>query len=167
MKIFTIIMTFLFCVSLYSQEEENDCVFNNDYKSLTTEWLTDLGKTEFIWNTDTNQAEIYSNKDTVFVSKGGCTHFGILVELRLSNDSHIISDSEYWLSKALNLATEFDFKHYKKMITENNLKRVEANENVVWFEIEDNNTDDNLFYSGIEINMEDKSKVIRLGKYYN
>lgn len=161
-------MTFLFFVSSYSQEEEeNDCVFNNDYKSLTTEWLTDLGKTEFIWNKDTNQAEIYSNKDTVFVTKGGCTHFGIIVELRLSNESHTISDSEYWLNKALTLATEFEFNHYKKMITENNLKRVEANKNVVWFEIDDDEIDDNLFYSGIEINMEKKSKVIRLSKYYN
>ncbi len=161
-------MTLLFCVCSYSQEEvENDCVFDNNYKSLTTEWLVDLGKTEFVWNEDTNQAEIYSKKDTVFISKGGCTHFNVVVELRLSNDSHTISDSEYWLNKALTLATEFDLKHYKKMITENKLKRIETSKNIVWFEIEDNNAGDNLFYNGIEINLEKKSKVVSLSKYYN
>jgi len=168
MKRLITIITFLFCVSLYSQEEvENDCPFNNDYKGLTTEWLVKLGKTDFVWNEKSNQAEIYSGQDTIFVSKGGCVHFGILIELRLGNDKHTINDSEYWLKKALVLATEFEFNHYKKMITENNLKRVETNKNVVWFDIEDDNFDDNLFYNGVEINLEKKTKVISLSKYYN
>jgi len=165
-KIFITIIGFLYCASTFSQTE-NDCVFNNDYKGLTLDWLTKLGKTDFFWNAETNQAEIHSGHETVFISKGGCVHLGMLVELRFSDDSHTINDSEYWLNKALILATEFDFKHYKKMIEENKVKRVENNKNRVWFEIEDNNLDDNLYYIGIEVNLEKKSKVISLSKYYN
>ena len=166
MRILITIIGLLLYVTAFSQTEK-DCVFNNDYKGLTTEWLTKLGKTDFHWNADSNQAEIYSKQDTIFVSKGGCVHFGISVELRLSEDPHTINDSEYWLNKALTLATDFDFKYYKKMIQEISVNRVENKKNIVWFEIEDDNLADNLYYNGIEINLEMKTKVIRLSQYYN
>lgn len=166
MKIIITIIGILLCYPTFSQSE-NDCTFNNDYKGLTTEWLHELGKTDFIWNEKSNQAEIHSGQDTIAVSKGGCVHFNTLVELRLGNDTHKLEDTEYWLKKALYLATEFDLKHYKKMLEENNFSRVEARKNVIVFDIKDDKIDDNLFYVGVEINFENNRKVISLNKYYN
>src|SRR5688572_1653153 len=73
-----------------AQEEgdDDDFIFNNDYKGLTSEWLKELNITEFIWREDLKQALIPKGQDTLFFSKGGCTHSGILVELKLANDSH-------------------------------------------------------------------------------
>jgi hypothetical protein len=150
-----------------NEEEESDCVFNSDYKGLTTDWLTKVGKTNFVWRTDLDQASIAMGQDTIYVSKGGCEQMGLLVELRLNNDGHTIADSTFWLSKALTLATEFGLTHYEQMIREKKTKRIENRKNVVWFEIEDDNQDDNLYYNGVEINLEKKSKVISLSQYYN
>ncbi len=166
MKQLITIIGLLFCITVLSQTEI-ECVFNNDYEGLTTEWLTELGKTDFVWNEKSNQAEIHSGQNTVLVSKGGCVHFGISVELIINNDSHTIEDSEYWLNKALTLAKEFNFKHYQKMIEKNNVKRVENEKNLIRFEVEDDNLNDNLYYNGVEINLESKSKVISISQYYN
>ena len=84
---------------------------------------------------------------------------GLLVELRLSNDEHTITDSIFWLNKALTLATDFGLKHYEKMIKEKRIKRIENNKNEVWYEIEDDNLDDNLYYNGIEISIRGLSGV--------
>lgn len=148
-------------------EEESGCVFNNDYKGLTTDWLTKVGKTNFEWRADLDQASIAIGQDTIYVSKGGCDHLGLLVELRLHDDNHTIADSTFWLNKALTLATEFGLTHYEQMIREKRMRRIENNKNVVWFEIEDDDPDDNLYYNGVEINLEKKSKVISLSQYYN
>jgi hypothetical protein len=166
MRVFTTIIGLVFCVTAFSQTE-NDCVFNNDYKGLTTEWLNQIGKTDFVWNADSNQAEIYSKRDTIFVSKGGCVHSGRSVSLIISNDPHTINDSEYWLNKALILAIDFDFKHYKEMIQENKLKRVQYRKDLVLFNVEEGNYKSNLIYNGVEIRFEKKHKVVRLSQYYN
>lgn len=166
MKTLITIVGLLFYIATFSQSE-SDCTFNNDYKGLTTEWLMELGKTDFIWNTETNKAEIHVAQDILIASKGGCVHFNTLVELHLGNDMHTLEDSDFWLKKALYLATEFDLKHYKKMLEENNFNRVEARKNVVVFDIKDDKTDDNLFYLGVVINFENNSKVLSLSQYYN
>ena len=166
MKVLTITICLLTYFNSLSQTED-DCVFNNNYKELTTEWLTELGKTNFTWNEKSNQAEIYSDEYEINVSKGGCYHFGKSVKLKISNDSNAIDNFEYWLNKAMTLATEFNFEHYQKMIEQNKVKLVENGENLIWFEIEDDNLDDNLYYSGVEINLEGESKVISISQYYN
>jgi hypothetical protein len=38
------------------QSDDDDCVFNNDYKGLTIEWLKELNITEFVWRDDLKQA---------------------------------------------------------------------------------------------------------------
>src|SRR5882672_7345454 len=65
-----------------TNSEEDDCVFNNDYKGLTSDWLMELKIKDFIWRDDLKQALVPTGQDTVFVSKGGCSHSGLLVELK-------------------------------------------------------------------------------------
>jgi len=148
-------------------EPETDCVFNDDYKGLTTEWLAKIGKTNYSWSKDLNQASIAIGSDTIYLSKGGCAHFGVLVELRLGKDEHTINDSSFWLDKALQLASEFELTHYKQMIQQKKTKQIRNSEKMIWFTVDDDNLEDNLYYNGIEVNLERKSKVISLSQYYN
>jgi hypothetical protein len=95
-----------------NEKGESDCIFNDDYKGLTFDWLAEVGKRDFVWRKDLHQALIAAGHDTIYVSKGGCEHFVFLVELRLGEDHHTIADSTFWISTALSLASEFGLEHY-------------------------------------------------------
>jgi hypothetical protein len=147
-------------------QEDDDCVFNDDYKGLTTKWLAEVGKTDFVWREDLEQAVIAMGMDTIFVLQGGCSHFGFLVELRLSDDRHTLSDTAFWLTKAQGLAKDFDFEHYEKALGEN-MYTLEKNENSIWFSVEDDDPDDNMIYNGVEVSVKGNSKIISLSQYLN
>ncbi|MEZ4945658.1 MAG: hypothetical protein R2804_09030 [Cyclobacteriaceae bacterium] len=146
---------------------ESDCVFNNDYEGLTTDWLAELNIKDFIWRVDLEQALIPKKLDTVFVSQGGCVHFGFLVELKMMNDEHAIGDSSFWVNKAYELAKEFKLEHYEQMINQGRIRKVQDQDTNIWFEIEDNDSEDNLFYNGIEIVFNGKEKRISISQYLN
>jgi hypothetical protein len=48
--------------------EEGDCVFNDDYKGLTSDWLAELKIKNFIWRDDLKQALVSKGQDTVFMA---------------------------------------------------------------------------------------------------
>lgn len=148
-------------------EQEEDCVFNSDYKRLTTEWLNELNIKDFIWRVNLEQALIPRGQDTVFLSQGGCSHFGILAELKLTNDNHDITDSTFWINKAFDLANEYKMEHYAQMIKEGKIRKVQDGKTTVWYEIDDNDETDNLFYNGIEITFDGQTKKINMTQYYN
>jgi hypothetical protein len=150
-----------------TEESDGDCVFNNDYKGLTIEWLKELNITEFIWRDDLKQALVPKGQDTVFFSKGGCTHSGLLAELKLTNDDRTLTDSTYWVEKALALSVEYQFDHYEQMIRAGKIKKAESGETKIWYVIEDNDVDDNLIYNGIEITQDGKHKRINISQYFN
>lgn len=149
------------------ESDDDDCIFNNNYKGLTSEWLKELNITEFIWRDDLKHAVVPKGKDTLFFAKGGCTHSGILVELKLANDSHDLADSIYWIDKALTLSAKYRMDHYEKMIRERKIKKANSGEANVWYEVEDNNAQDNLFFNGIEISQEQTGKRISISQYFN
>ncbi len=149
------------------EQREGDCIFNNDYHGLTLEWLKELNKKRFIWRADLDQALIPIGQDTIFISKGGCDHFGISVELKLLNNNHSISDSTYWIQSALKLADDYNMEHYRKAIKEGKLRKAQNGEGTIWYEVDDDDVDDNLYYVGIEISFEEKSKRINLSEDYN
>lgn len=47
--------------------DEEDCVFNNDYKGLTTDWLKELKMEAFIWRDDGNK-RLFPKEKTQFFS---------------------------------------------------------------------------------------------------
>ncbi len=150
-----------------NEKVEEDCVFNDDYYGLTVEWLKELNKRNFIWRSNLNQALLPMGQDTVFISKGGCYHFGISVELKLTNDNHLISDSTYWIQTALQLADNYKMEHYSKMIKKGQIRKVQNSELRIWYEVDDDNENDNFFYNGIEITFAEKVKRINITEYYN
>jgi hypothetical protein len=154
-------------VNTETKSEEEDCVFNNDYKRLTSEWLAELRIKNFIWKDNIKAALVPKGQDTVFVSRGGCSHSGLSVELKLENDNHLITDSSYWIKKALDLAIEYQMKHYEQMIKENRIRKTENGKTTVWYEIDDDKEADNLEYTGIEISQNGLSKKVSISEYFN
>jgi hypothetical protein len=150
-----------------SATEDEDCIFNNDYKQLTTEWLTELKINYFIWRADLNQALIPKGQDTVFLSKGGCYHFGISVELKLTNDFHSLADSALWMNRALKLAIEYQMEHYKQMLEEGRVRMAQDGDKRVTYLVEDEKEPGNLVYDGIEFTQEGENKRIRISQYFN
>ena len=147
--------------------ENEDCVFNNDYKGLTTDWLKELKIEAFIWRDDLKQALVPKGQDTVFLQQGGCTHSGFVVELKLTDDQHAIADSAYWITKALELSGEYQMDHYEQMIRKGKIKKTESGQKNVWYEIKDNDIDDNLIYNGIEITQDGSNKRLNISQYFN
>ena len=153
--------------SLDVNEIEDDCIFNNDYKELTIEWLNELEITDYIWRPDINSAVIPFGKDSVFATQGGCYHFGISVELKTHNNNLRISDSTILIQKALELAYNFEFTQYVNAIKNGELIKAQDGITKLWYDIPDDNEDDNLYYTGIQITVESNDIKINLSKYYN
>lgn len=148
-------------------DAESDCVFNNDYKGLTEDWLKELDITHYEWDDKLNQALIARGQDTIFVSQGGCTHMNFLVGIQLARDTHLLSDSTFFVSKALELATEFKLEQFESMIKLGKLKKVQGEEDVNQYEIEDNDPEDNLYFNGIGITTTAKGRLIMISQYFN
>jgi len=49
-----------------------------------------------------------------------------VVELKLTDDQHAITDSAYWISKALELSREYQMDQYEQMIREGRLRKRKA-----------------------------------------
>lgn len=153
--------------STANSDLDEDCVFNNDYQGLTTSWLTELEIKDFIWRDDLKQALIPKGQDTVFISKGGCDHAGLLVELKLTNDNHPITDSTYWVKRALDISVEYQMDHYERIIKEGKLRKSQSGQTTTWYEVDDNDPEDNLIYNGIEITLDGQSKRVSISQYFN
>lgn len=149
------------------KSDDDDCVFNNDYKGLTIDWLKELKITEFIWRDDLKQALIPRGLDTVFLQQGGCTHSGFVVELKLTDDQHAITDSAYWITKALELSREYQMDYYEQVIREGKIKKAESGQTSLWYEVEDKDVDDNLIFNGIEIAQDGQNKRVSISQYFN
>ncbi|MBL7832458.1 MAG: hypothetical protein JNK18_00815 [Cyclobacteriaceae bacterium] len=144
-------------------ETDDDCVFNNDFKGLTTDWLEELKINDFIWRDDLKGALIPAGEDTVFLSKGGCSHFGTSVELWIHTETPDLIDSTFWISKALELADQYEMTDYAELIRKRKLKISNLEEDRLWFEVfPDRDTE---VYEGINIIIDKKIKRLSISKY--
>ena len=64
---------------------------------------------KYILTRSADRAVIAQGEDTLFVSQGGCTHFGFLVENRIASDTHSLAESACWLNLSLQLVKTFGF----------------------------------------------------------
>ena len=146
---------------------DEDCVFNNDYYTLTSEWLIESGYKNFLWNDSLKHAKIYQNGDTIVLSKGGCYHFGYTAELRLYNDTTTIANTERWVDLSIGLANRFGFEYYAVALKDQRFTKVSETDNSFWLEIIDIDPEDNMFYNGVEVIVTDTYNSISLSNYYN
>ena len=148
-------------------DSQVDCVFDNDIRKLTRDWLKESGVQSFTWDDRNERAIIAHEGDTIFASQGGCEHFGMLVERKLAADIHPVEDHDYWLGHALKLADQFGLDFYAREITAGNIRNTEKANGSLWYEIGDDDPSDNLYYNGIEIRMDGEARIISISQYYN
>jgi hypothetical protein len=150
-----------------STDEEDDCVFDNNFKGLTSDWMKELKITNFIWVDSLKHAAVPYGQDTVFASQGGCVHFNISLAKKYSHDSPMISDSTFWINEALKLAEEFKMDHYKKMIMGGKIRKSQGAVKIQFYDVDDDDENDNLYYNGIGISEDNGGKRLEMTQYYN
>ncbi len=151
---------------IQEEEIESDCVFNNDYKSLTTEWMKELRVQTYSWDDVNKRTVLIEGADSIYFRQGGCAHFGFSVEQVLTSNTVPLADSTYWIQASLKFAERFGFDHYAQSIKAGKVNIVH-NDTGFWFEVDDDDPEDNLFYTGIEITAFDRARKIGISFYYN
>lgn len=146
--------------------EDDGCVFSQDYRGLTTEWLHHVGINDFTWRDDIKTAVIVKGADSLYFGRGGCSHMGTSLELLMNNSDHDLNDSTFWANEVLKLSKEFGFDRYQQAISNHEYK-VEPGNGSIWFNVEDDDPDDNIIYEGIFIRSEGRSKRIVISEYMN
>lgn len=147
--------------------QADSCAFNNDFKGLTTAWLKELRISDFIWREDLHGALIPHGLDTVFISQGGCNHFGISVDLWMRTPAPDITDSTFWISKALELADKYQMTDYSEIIRKGKVRRVNMDTSNIWYEVFPENQAENEIHDGIAVVVEKDFKRLSFGKYFN
>ena len=147
-------------------ETEADCVFDDDYKKLTTEWLNEVGFKKYVWDEQNKQAILKYNNDTLIVRKGGCNHFVNSVQIRTKILPNKIVD-RILIKKITEIACKFKFENYCQKLTEGKYKEIIESNSSLFLEFEDEDPDDNLISEGIHISTANKKTVIEISEYYN
>ncbi len=147
-------------------ENNSDCIFEDDYKKVTEEWLNELEIEKYVWDSKTNKATVIYNGDTLTLYKGGCNHFISSVEIKTDIYQNKTLDSTL-LRKINDVACKFKFANYCKKLSEGQFKKTENSNSSLFLEFEDDNTEDNLFFDGIQILETKKRTIIKISEYYD
>ena len=145
-------------------EDDADCIF--DQTTQTDDFLKGISELEnYKWNAEEKEATvILETNDTLLISRGGRSHFGVSAEFRLRNDSTDYSDWEavyervLWISEVL--SSEFAHEEIKNALK---ASEIEVNNDHTFFTnqyLQDNNYE---IYRSIE---PDRSLII-LSYYIN
>lgn len=131
-------------------ENNSDCVFDDNYKKITEEWLNELEIKEYVWDSKTNKATLIYNDDTLTIYKGGCNHFVSSVEIKTGIYPNKEPDSTL-IKKINDIACKFEFNNYCKKLIEGRFKKNHNSNSSLFLEFEDDDPDDNLVSEGIQI----------------
>ncbi len=144
----------------------SDCIFDNDYKKVTEEWLNEIGIKKYVWDSKNNKAIVIYNGDTLMVCQGGCYHYASSVELKTAIYPNKEIDSNL-LRKINDIACKFKFDSYCQKLIEGKFKRIDNDDASILLEFEDADPEDNLIANGIQILEEKKRTIIHISEYYN
>lgn len=145
---------------------KDPCVFNNDFKTLTMDWVKEANALDFVWHSKSSSAIKVVGNDTITLRKGGCDHFFITAEMSVI-DSHNAEDSLYWIKKALKFAEEYHLKDYADFIKDGRLYRDRTSEIYVWYNVVDTTQVTNTYYDGIVITDIGARKRLTLSSFVN
>ncbi|UUC44748.1 hypothetical protein [Flavobacterium cerinum] len=150
-----------------SKEKSNsDCIFDDNYKVVTKEWLDELGIKKYVWDPKNNRAIVAYNGDTLTLYQGGCYHFVSSVEISTALYPNKETDSTL-LKKINDVACKFKFDNYCQKLVEGKFKRVDNDDASVLLEFEDDDPEDNIIYGGIQILEKEKKTIVKITEYYN
>lgn len=131
-------------------ENNSDCVFDDDYKKITEEWLKELEIKKYDWDSKINKATFLYNGDTVTVYKGGCYHFVNSVEIK--TDIYPTKELDSTLIRKINdIACKLNLTTIVKSSLKVDLKKLIIAIHHFFLEFEDDDPEDNLISDGIEI----------------
>ncbi|MDR6762367.1 hypothetical protein J2Y38_002578 [Flavobacterium sp. 2755] len=147
-------------------EKDSDCAFDDNYKKITEEWLSELEIKKYVWDSKSNKATLIYNNDTLTVYKGGCTHFVSSVEIKTNIYPNKELDSTL-IRKINDVACKFKFNNYCKKLIEGQFKKIDNSNSSFFLEFEDDDPEDNLISEGIEISEKEKHTIITISEYYN
>ncbi len=147
-------------------ENNSDCIFDDDYKKITAEWLGEVGVKKYTWDSKSNKATFLYNGDTLTAYKGGCNHFISSVEINTDLGKNQTLDSTL-LRKLNDVACKFKFNNYCKKLIEGRFVKNENSNSSILLEFEDDDSEDNLISEGIQISKKGKSTIIEMSEYYN
>lgn len=147
-------------------ENDSDCVFDDNYKKITEEWLSELEIKKYVWDSKSNKATLIYNNDTLTVYKGGCDHFVSSVEIKTNIYPNKELDSTL-IRKINDVACKFKFNNYCNKLIEGQFKKIDNSNSSFFLEFEDDDLEDNLISEGIEISEKEKSTIITISEYYN
>lgn len=91
-------------------------------------------------------------------------HYGTSVEVIVRSETPGLTDSVFWISKALLLAERYKMDDYVKFIKSGSLKKSGVSENGVSYEVLSD--DDGYVYEGIQIRTEPDSKRLSMSQYF-
>ncbi len=147
-------------------ENNSDCIFDDNYKKITAEWLSEVGIKKYVWDSKINKATFIYNGDTLTVYKGGCYHFVSSVEIKTDLYQNKLLDSTLF-AKITDIACKFKFNNYCKKLRQGRFKKIDNSNSSFFLEFEDDNPEDNLISEGIKILEKRNSTVIEISEYYN
>lgn len=151
-------------------ELEEDCVFNNDIKSLSIEAIQKLDSSiNFNWDNETKEVSAIYDNDTIFVSIGGCNHFNFTAKLKSIQN---FDDTVFWLEKAKWLANMFFWKQigedYAKAIEDGRLIKDDNTSNdKIHFMYPPDTSITNIYKTGITITKIPDGTILEVGAYVN
>ncbi|OXG05344.1 hypothetical protein BC749_11617 [Flavobacterium araucananum] len=147
-------------------DNNSDCVFDDNYKKITEEWLNELEIKKYVWDSKSNTATLIYNGDTLTVYKGGCDHFISSVEIK--TDIYPNKELDSTLIRKINdIACKFKFDNYCKKLIEGRFKKNINSNSSLFLEFEDDDPEDNLISEGIQILEKEKRTIITISEYYN
>lgn len=150
------------------EAEEEDCIFNNNRKGLTTEAIMEFDSSlNFFCDEEQQMAILPIGGDTLKLSVGGCDHFAYTAIYAASG--HSPEDSLFWFGKLNWIARSFwgktgtDFSH--KLETSPLIKTESTG--FIYYEIPPDTAMTNLYYSEIELKKLRNSAQMTIGAYFN
>ncbi len=146
---------------------QDDCVFNNDYEGLTTDWIERANTTyKFTWIEEENIAIArLSDDESLQLQMGGCYHFTTSLIFRTTNAVEL-DNEKFWLSKALELTKLFEVKFFKEPLEAGVVVESERTNNMIiyTFPIDEFG---NRITEGIIIERKEKATTLTLSYYFN
>ncbi|MGX7668771.1 hypothetical protein [Flavobacterium pedocola] len=147
-------------------EDNSDCIFDDNYKKITEDWLNEVEIKKYVWDPENNKAIFVYNEDTLTLYRGGCNHFISSVEIKTEIYPNKALDSTL-LKKINDIACKFKFNNYCKKLIEGEFKKIDNGNSSFFLEFEDDDPEDNLISEGIQILEKEKRTIIKMSEYYN
>lgn len=147
-------------------EDNSDCIFDDNYKKVTEDWLNEAKIKNYVWDSKINKAILIYNGDTLTFYRGGCNHFISSVEIKTDIYPNKELDSTL-LRKINDIACKFKFNNYCKKLIEGRFKKIDKGNSSFFLEFEDDDPEDNLISEGIQFLEKDKRTIIEISEYYN